>query len=300
MSKAGCIVIDIGNTSTALGFYTSGAFSLCDKSSHRLPQIRTDNKCKNLCQSVSICGQKLHALGRVSRIHHFRGGIAKNAPQIRLALESLCAAGTPERVVMASVVPAVNARWMRLLKKDFALPTLLVTCKTPMPIGIRYPKPETIGADRLVNACGAFVRYGTPAIVADFGTALTFDVLSREGDYIGGVIAPGLPLMTDYLYEKTALLPRIDLAGRCPDIGTSTESAMRIGARIGHRGMVRETIRHLLATTGRRTTLCATGGYARWALDGIALPFHIDPDLTLFGLGVVHDYTAITPSQSNP
>jgi len=264
----GCIVIDIGNTSTGLGFFFNS---------------------NPPCLRASVREKNSHS-GTVSRIHHFRGGIAANEKQIRLALESICAAKSPERVVMASVVPAVNAHWKRLLKKEFALSTLVVTSKTPMPIGIRYPKPETIGADRLVNACGAFVRYGAPAIVADFGTALTFDVLSRDGDYVGGVIAPGLPLMTDYLHEKTALLPRIDLAGRCPPVGTSTESAMRIGARVGHRGMVRETVNYLLATTGKRVALCATGGYARWALDGIAMPFHIVPDLTLFGLGVIHEY----------
>jgi len=250
MKKTGCIVIDIGNTSTGLGFYKAG---------------------------------------KVSCVHHVRGGLQTNPQHIHEALSSL-RMKEAERVVIASVVPSINARWVRLFKKEFALPSLVVSNTTPMPIGIRYPKPETIGADRLVNACGAFVRYGAPAIVADFGTALTFDVLGKDGNYIGGVIAPGLPLMTDYLYEKTALLPRVDLSGKCPPVGTSTENAMRIGARIGHRGMVRETIHYLLDTTGKDVTLCATGGYARWALEGINMPFHIDPDLTLFGLGVIHDY----------
>lgn len=226
--------------------------------------------------------------GAVSRITPIRGGI-ENPMRVEAALRR---AGAPraDRAVLASVVPATTPRWRWLLDRLFGLETLVLTHKTPMPVGIRYPKPPSIGPDRLANACGASARYGAPAIVADFGTALTFDVLSADNHYVGGVIAPGLPLMTDYLYEKTALLPRVALDGDIEPVGTSTAGAMRIGARIGHRGMVREMVEYLRATIGADARLCATGGYARWALAGLDMPFHIDPDLTLFGLGTVHDF----------
>ncbi len=229
-----------------------------------------------------------YAEGEVARITAIRGGIVQLA-RVDAALRR-AGAGSVRQAILASVVPSTIPRWRWLLKRLYGLETLVLSHRTPMPVGIRYPKPSTIGADRLANACGAALRYGAPAIVADFGTALTFDVLGADRCYRGGVIAPGLPLMTDYLHEKTALLPRIGLAGEIEPVGTSTVGAMRIGALMGHRGMVREVIRHLLETTGGQTTLCATGGYARWALEGLDLPFHIDPDLTLFGLGAIHDF----------
>jgi type III pantothenate kinase len=228
--------------------------------------------------------------GAVSRITPIRGGIEH--PIVVEAALKRAGAQRADRAVLASVVPATTPRWCWLLDRLFGLETLVLTHMTPMPVGVRYPKPATIGPDRLANACGASVRYGAPAIVADFGTALTFDVLSANNEYVGGVIAPGLPLMTDYLHEKTALLPHIALDGVIEPVGTSTENAMRIGARIGHRGMVREMVNYLRQTTGPEARLCATGGYARWALEGLDMPFHIDPDLTLFGLGTIHDHAS--------
>lgn len=192
--------------------------------------------------------------------------------------------------MLASVVPAMNHLWAWMLKKIFGLELEILSCRTPMPVGIDYPKPEQIGADRLADAAGAAVRHGYPVIVADFGTALTFDAVDAHGNYIGGVIAPGLPLMTDYLHEKTAQLPRVELASEFPAWGDSTENAMRIGAKIGHRGMVREIATFIKHKIGEDAVLCATGGYAAWALEAIDMPCIIEPDLTLFGLGVIHDY----------
>ncbi len=130
-------------------------------------------------------------------------------------------------------------------------------------------------------------------IVADFGTALTFDIVQRGDTYTGGVIAPGLPLMTDYLAERTALLPHIRLGGRHGKVGRSTEGAMRIGAHVGYRGMVREIVTYLeeqLAMPDAK--LCATGGFARWALSGLDLPFEFEPNLTLYGLACIFELNA--------
>ncbi len=155
-------------------------------------------------------------------------------------------------------------------------------------IGIDYPRPETIGPDRIANACGAVAQYGAPVIVADFGTALTFDIVSASRAYIGGVIAPGLRLMADYFAEKTALLPHIDIRGRVGRIGRSTTGAMRIGARVGYRGMVREIVEHLREDEREAdAVLCATGGHAEWVLKDVEMPCRIDQNLTLVGLRVI-------------
>ena len=130
-------------------------------------------------------------------------------------------------------------------------------------------------------------------IVADFGTALTFDVVTADLRYVGGVITPGLPLMTDYLYERTALLPRVELEGPCPKLGRSTMQAMRIGAQIGYRGIVREIVSYLQASMKCEFKLVATGGYAGWALKEAGMPFIIDQELTLYGLGCIFERNAV-------
>ena len=160
-----------------------------------------------------------------------------------------------------------------------------------------YPHPETIGADRLADAAGAVSRYGAPVLVMDFGTALTAAVVTKDRVWRGGVIAPGFPLMRDYLFERTAKLPRMKIpafakatAGRgrgIPKIGRSTEEAMWFGALVGYRGMVREIVAELRKNFKCDFKLVATGGFAKWVLRDLDLPFTIDPTLTLYGAGLV-------------
>jgi type III pantothenate kinase len=186
---------------------------------------------------------------------------------------------------LCSVVPratplAVNAVW-RLWRLD----ALELTSRTLRGLGIDYPRPRTIGPDRLANALAARSRFGAPVVVVDFGTAVTFDVVDRRGDYVGGVITPGLAAMTDYLHEKTALLPRIKIREIKGAIGRSTEEAMLIGAVHGYRGLIRGLIRELkqeLKT--RRLPVVATGGYARLLASKISEITAVEPDLTLEGL----------------
>jgi len=204
---------------------------------------------------------------------------------LRAALRDLARGRRMGGAALCSVVPGLDRRCIGLVRDVAGADPVVVTHRSPLGIGIDYPHPETIGADRLVNAAAAAARWGAPAIVADFGTALTFDVVSRAGNYVGGVIAPGLPMMTDYLAERTALLPRIDLKGGHGAVGRSTAAAMRLGARYGYRGMVREITAHVRQQPGmRNAALCATGGFARWVLKDLDLPFRIEPNLTLNGL----------------
>ncbi len=152
-------------------------------------------------------------------------------------------------------------------------------------LGIDYPEPGSIGPDRLANAIAAKHKYGAPAVVVDFGTAVTFDVIDRFGNYVGGIIAPGLAAMTDYLHEKTALLPRIRIRAVKATIGKNTEEAMLIGAVHGYRGLVRELIAELRqALACRELPVIATGGYASLIAEGLPVINAVDPLLTLEGL----------------
>jgi len=225
-------------------------------------------------------------LGRGTRVAQVARVPTADAPgAFRSAVDGMTAGRSLAGAALCSVVPDLEHACINAVRNAVGTAPMVISHRTPLGIGIDYPHPETIGADRLVNAAAAAARFGAPVIVADFGTALTFDVVSREGNYIGGVIAPGLPMMTDYLAERTALLPRIDLKGGRGAVGRSTQAAMRIGARYGYRGMVRDITAHVRRQSGmRKAALCATGGYARWVLKDLDLPFRIEPNLTLRGL----------------
>lgn len=167
------------------------------------------------------------------------------------------------------------------MKLDF----LELNSETLRGVGINYPKRETIGPDRLANALAVKTICGTPALVVDFGTAVTFDVVDRAGDYIGGIIAPGLSAMTDYLHEKTALLPKIRIREPGGIIGKNTEQAMLIGAVHGYRGLIRGLIEELKRELGTRSLpVIATGGYAELIADGMPEISEVRPNLTLEGL----------------
>ena len=155
-------------------------------------------------------------------------------------------------------------------------------------VGIDYPKPNSIGPDRLANAVAARKRFGAPVVVVDFGTAVTFDVVNARGNYVGGIIAPGLAAMTNYLHEKTALLPKIHIRDIKTAIGKSTEEAMLIGAVHGYRGLVRGLIVELkreLRT--QKLPVVATGGYAKLIAAKLPEISAVAPDLTLEGLRLV-------------
>jgi type III pantothenate kinase len=155
-------------------------------------------------------------------------------------------------------------------------------------VGIDYPKPETIGPDRLANAVAVAHHFGAPAVVVDFGTAVTFDVVDGEGNYVGGIIAPGLAAMTDYLHEKTALLPKIKIQEVKAVIGKNTQQAMLIGAVHGYRGLIRGLIADLKQDLkARRLPVVATGGYARLIAAGMPEITAVDSLLTLEGLRLV-------------
>ena len=166
---------------------------------------------------------------------------------------------------------------------------LWLNWKLKLGVTIDYPNPQSIGADRLANAAAVAELYGCPAIVVDFGTAVTFDVVSEGCRYIGGVIAPGLEAMTNFLYQRTALLPRLSLKEPHRAVGKSTVEAMRSGAVFGYRGLVREILAQIRAEqfSRKKVAVVATGGYARLIASQLPEVAAIHPHLTLEGLRIV-------------
>lgn len=193
-----------------------------------------------------------------------------------------------EGAAVCSVVPAVTPLVCEAVRRLWSLRCLELTPKTLRGVGIDYPRPRTIGPDRLANAVAARHHFGAPVVVVDFGTAVTFDVVDRAGNYVGGIIAPGLAAMTDYLHEKTALLPRIRIREVGSAIGKSTEQAMLVGAVQGYRGLVLELIRALKRELkAPRLPVVATGGYAELIGSKLKAITAVDPLLTLEGLRLV-------------
>lgn len=187
--------------------------------------------------------------------------------------------------ILCSVVPRVTPFVRGAVKRVWNLRCQELNPKTVSGIGIDYPRPNTIGPDRLANALAARHRFGAPVVVVDFGTAVTFDVVDSRGNYVGGIIAPGLAAMTDYLHEKTALLPRIGIRDINTVVGKSTQQAMLIGAVHGYRGLVRELVRELRRELkARRLPVVATGGYGKLIASKLPEITAVDPLLTLEGL----------------
>jgi type III pantothenate kinase len=200
-----------------------------------------------------------------------------------------------EGVVIASVVP-VKTRLLRDFLEPLAAVHLL-DWRSPLGMGIDYPEPAQIGADRLANAVGVLARHGAPAVVIDSGTAVTFDIVSAAPAYCGGVIAPGLGAMTRYLSQQTALLPEIVLQEPASAIGKSTIHAMQVGAVMGYRGLVREILARICAELPGTPKIIATGGDAELLARGIPEIDAVDVDLTLEGIRQVA--RAVYPRKRN-
>ena len=204
--------------------------------------------------------------------------VAKFAGRAKIRAAALC-----------SVVPSATPRSVQFVGSAWQMDCFVLTPATLRGVGIDYPRPNTIGPDRLANAVAARHRFGAPVVVVDFGTAVTFDVVDRHGNYVGGIIAPGLAAMTDYLHEKTALLPRIRIREPRSIIGRNTEQAMLAGAVHGYRGLVRELIGRLRRELkAPRLPVLATGGYAKLIASDLPEISAVIPDLTLEGLRLAY------------
>jgi type III pantothenate kinase len=202
------------------------------------------------------------------------------------SLRRILRARNVNTIFVSSVVPKKNKA---IAAAAGSACVLFLSPKLDLGVGVDYPDPKSIGADRLANAAAVAQLYGYPAIVVDFGTAVTFDVVSARGDYVGGVIAPGLEAMTNFLYQRTALLPKLSL--REPDraIGKTTRGAMMSGAIFGYRGLVREILLRINRENFPRgkPRVVATGGYARLIARKLPEIEAVHPNLTLEGLRII-------------
>jgi type III pantothenate kinase len=193
-------------------------------------------------------------------------------------------------VALASVVPSLSELWLGGVSQSLEVEGWELRTTDPQPLKMDVPRPETVGPDRLANAIAAVNRVGSPVMVADFGTALTFDVAVPERGYIGGVIAPGIDLMYSYFNEKTALLPELSFKAGVNAVGNTTEDAMHAGAFHGYRGMVRELSTRIREELGLEIPLLATGGYAPDVLKDFEEPVEVIPYLTLEGIAQAWSY----------
>lgn len=198
---------------------------------------------------------------------------------------------TFEDVVITSVVPQVMHSVNNAIRKYIGREPLTVGENLLIDIQNKYDNPKEVGADRLVNAYAGFRKYGGPLIVVDFGTATTFDVISDEGAYLGGVIYPGIRISMDALFQHAAKLPRVEIARPKHAIGRNTVDSMQAGAIYGYVGAVQNIVSAIERELGQKTRVIATGGLARLIGKQADLFEAIDRSLTLDGLTMIYrDY----------
>jgi type III pantothenate kinase len=191
------------------------------------------------------------------------------------------------RAVVSSVVPPLTSVFVEVLARSFSLVPLVIGAGINLGIEVRTDDPSTVGADRIVNALAAREGYGAPALVVDFGTATTFDYLSADGAYEGGVIAPGVGVAVDALVSRTSMLPRIELTWPRTVVGRSTVSAMQSGTVIGYLCLVDGLIDKIVEEVGEIPHIIATGGFGKLCADHSRRVQTYDRHLTLKGMKLV-------------
>ncbi|HSF16376.1 MAG TPA: type III pantothenate kinase [Vicinamibacteria bacterium] len=191
--------------------------------------------------------------------------------------------------VIASVVPPMTAIFEELVFRILGQPPVIVGPGIETGVGIRIDNPSELGADRVANAAAVHELYGGPAIVLDLGTATTFDVVSKDGDYLGGAIAPGLGISADALVRRTAKLPKVELQLPVRAIGRSTVTAMQSGLVIGYVGLVKELVGRLKKELGGSPKVIATGGMAEMVAEWTEVIDAVHPRLTLDGIRIIYE-----------
>ena len=194
-----------------------------------------------------------------------------------------------EGVAIASVVPPLTGRWVEVCRRGLDCDPLVVDGNVETGVRIRYDDPGAVGADRIVDAVAAYRLHGGPACIVDFGTATTFDAISAEGDYLGGAIAPGIGIAAQALFERTAKLPRVDLARPPAAIGRNTVHSMQSGLLFGYVSLVEGMVARFRQELGAHTKVIGTGGLAEVIADETEVIQILAPWLTLDGLRMVYE-----------
>jgi len=257
------LVLDVGNTNTVLGVFESPiGFESAGKSSRLVAHWRVATIQTQTVDEYGVLFRNLFAMEQV-QVDGIRG------------------------IVISSVVPPMDSTLREVCERYFRVRPLFIEpgVKTGMPV--QYDNPAEVGADRIVNAVAAFEKYGGPCIVVDFGTATTFDAVSKKGEYIGGVITPGIGISAEALFERTARLPRVDIRKPARIIGTNTVGSMQSGLYYGYLGLVDAILERMLPELGAETKVVATGGLATLIGKDSRYISEVDDLLTLDGLRII-------------
>ena len=259
------LVLDVGNTNTVLGVFAKAA---CDGTGEsRDYELMVAN-----WRVATIATQTVDEYGVL-----FRNLFAMDKIEVQGV----------HGIIISSVVPPVDSTLRHVCERYFNTKPLFIEpgVKTGMPV--LYDNPAEVGADRIVNSVAAFEKFGGPCIVVDFGTATTFDCVSAKGEYLGGVISPGIGISADALFEKTARLPRVAIRKPARVIGSNTVGSLQSGLYYGYLGLVDGILQRLLEEMGEETTVVATGGLASLIGKGSKYIKHVDDLLTLDGLRLI-------------